>query len=305
MALPTVQFTSITASADSGQHAKVFEALSAMLEAAGWAREYIDADAIGTGTAAAPKWDAVTPAASAVAGRAIYSMPLNGHSRSWYVQMSPDWFAAGDEPSWRFRVGTGIDGSNQLTGAGSPLAVGSDATSSITGQVYVNASEDGFALVHCAAAAVAHRAFLLERARDVDGVVLDDLICWGLGNNVASDTTWPDVSVTSSPITAVYGMAVGYTAAAGLQELGVAASHVYNGLSTNTTTGGDGETNIPVGPIVISPQVRGYPRLALVVSPADGVEGTQHAVFVDGSVRIYQTADDNGVCLGYLLMATE
>src|SRR5690606_34209291 len=65
-------------------------ALHDALVAAGWSVEYLDADAIGSGSEEAPAWDKNFSSSSSV-GVAVYRMPVNGSLTRWYVKPEFGW----------------------------------------------------------------------------------------------------------------------------------------------------------------------------------------------------------------------
>jgi hypothetical protein len=290
MALPTVYYHRIAPGTDSSLHSEVFPILHGLLDDAGWTTQFIDSDAIGTGSSSAPAWDK-TPTVNETAGRAIYSMPANDHSRVWYVQLIPRWGGnVTSNMSLSARIGTGIDGSNELTGAGTEVTWQSSAASNSL-PVMFSVSEDGLALVYDSNSGVTttnvntFRFVLIERMREFDGTVSDDLGMTGY----AAAGSFGDGSQ-------IFGC-FSYRASDGL-EYAVNTTAMLTGHGTSLTntgtfttyslTSADGETGMPAGPFVSSGRVWGLPRLLLTMFSSDVVVNTDHPVSVDGGVKLYR-----------------
>lgn len=287
MALPTVHFDQVAAATNSSLISAFMPKLQAVKFDAGWDILYADATAIGGGSSSVPAWDA-TPTINTSAGRAIYRMPANDHGRQWYVQIELGWGGnASNSHQFKITIGTGWDTVDALTGAGSTITYETSATA--TGvEFLVAASEDGFAFIY-AITGNAARWVLVERSRDFDGTVTDDLSVMGY----AAVTT---AGYFPNGHTPQYGC-VRYRASDGLQYaanrimmLGPLASiSSFASLSNaGTTTSADGETNVPIGPINASGMVSGLPRLLQAVLGTDAVANTDHPVLVDGGVKLYR-----------------
>lgn len=282
MALPTIRFQLIPAATNSSLHSAVYPALCALLDLAGWTQLYIDSDAIGGGSSGSPAWDK-TPAASTQCGRAVYQQPANGHTRQWALELVPAWAGDNTELMWRFRVGTGVDGGNNLQNPGDYLSVVTDGPGALNAEVLLSVSEDGFAMVSANVSASISKVFIAERARDVDGTVLEDLWCYGFNAETGnSGTQWPD---STTGMSGGNGRNVTYRAGDAFQY----TSRVAGLITGDSLTGLDGEHNIPAGPIPNVPQVMGYPRHALFSLQTDATIASDHPVYVDGALRTYRT----------------
>lgn len=282
MALPDVHYDRIAAATNSSLHSATMPKFHALLVAAGWTCAYINADAIGTGSAGSPMWDK-TPAVTTSCGIAIYSMPLNGHDRAWYVKIEPGWGSnVTTGYSLKVTIGTG-ESSGTLTGAGNEFEYLSTTTS--TGnEVIMAASEDGFAYHHAGTAAASIRFISVERLREFDGTVTSDLGILG----AAATGTFIDQ-------TPYYGC-VAYRASDAYEYATngwFALARVTNYVSfapagTGSTTSADGETGTPIGPVNTSARAWGIPRLLIVVGQLDAVANSDHPVLVDGATRLYR-----------------
>lgn len=259
--------------------------LQALFFAAGWDIIYADSDAIGGGSSGVPAWDK-TPATNVSAGRAIYRMPANGHSRQWYVQLEPFWGSNVTLTGMTIKLGTG-ESAGTLTGAGNALTWGPASASNISQEFMACASEDGFALGVGLSNVNTNMWILVERLRDLDGTVLDDLGVLGSSNG----GSWPDGATGS------YGC-IRYRASDALQFAAnrtflltpIASFQSASSWGTGaTTTAADGETNVLIGPFNASGGMAGLPRLLLACMVDDSVANTDHPVFIDGSVKLYRT----------------
>lgn len=288
MALPTVEFDQVAAGTGSSLVSNFMTRLQARMFAVGWTIMYANSDAIGGGSSSVPAWDK-TPANTTSAGRAIYRMPSNDHSRQWYVQLELGWGTnSTNNHQFKITIGTGWDTVDALTGAGSTITYEAGSSSSANVEFLVAASEDGFAFVY-ASASQAGRWVLVERARDFDGTVGDDLIVMGYAAQITAGY-FPDSHAPT------YGC-VRYRASDGFQY---AANRImllgplggigaFGGLNNHgTTTSPDGETNVPIGPINASGGVAGLPRLIQAVLGNDAVANTDHPVLIDGGVKLYR-----------------
>lgn len=301
MAAPTIVYDSAVAASGSSLHASVFSALHDLLTDAGWTQEYIDSDAVGGGSSGSPAWDK-TPANNTATGRAIYSMPLNDHSRAWFVEFTPSWGAtAANNLVWTIRIGTGIDGGNDLIDPGSTLSVGTNNVAATASAMQMSASEDGFFVSVNHGSANISRVFWVERVRDIDGVVGDDLFVSAMAS-ATTNAAWPG---SLSPNSTAGPPLLRYRASDGLESATRLMLLLNAGAST---TGGSGETNIPQGPIPTIPSIGGYPRLFLFLPTADATFNTDHPVLVDGGVKQYRTATtalNVSAGVGTLIVATE
>lgn len=300
MALPTVHFDQVAAGTNSSTIQNVMTRLQAVMLAATWDLLYADATAIGGGSSGNPAWDA-TPTNNTSAGKTIWRMPANDHSRQWYVQVEVGWGSnTGNFHRFIVTVGTGFDGVDALTGAGSTITYETGGSASTGLEAIMAASEDGFALFHTSNSQLTARWILVERARDLNGTVNDDLIVCGY----ASATTagyFPNVTPNHG--------SVRYRASDGLQYAGapyfaLAAVNNAQGMSTlatGSTTSADGETNVPVGPVPMSGGIAGIPRLAMMLNANDVVINTDHPVLVDGQVRLYRVQSGTLPSSGYAL----
>lgn len=283
MALPTVHYDRIVAGTNSSLISEFMPKLQALLFAAGWDILYADSDAIGGGSSSIPAWDK-TPATNESAGRAIYRMPSNDHSRQWTVQIEPGWGSSTtNNHAFAVTIGTGWDTIDALTGAGSTLAY--QSTASTTGvEVLLAASEDGLAFQYVGTTSNIARFVLVERARDFDGTVSDDL---GVLGYAAGGTFFDQLPA--------YGCAR-YRASDGMEYASnrwftLAPANTLNSsanFATASTTSADGEANVPIGPINMSGVPAGLPRLVQIVGQLDAVTNTDHPVLIDGGVKQYR-----------------
>lgn len=282
MALPTVHYDRIAAATNSSLHSETMPKFHALLVAAGWTVQFINADAIGTGTSALPAWDK-TPVINTSCGIAIYSMPLNGHTRAWYVKVEPGWGAnVTSGYSFKVTIGTGQT-AGVLSGAGNEFQYLGNAVS--TGnEVIMAASNDGFAYHHAGTALGSIRWINVERLREFDGTVTSDLGVLG----GAPAGSFPDQAPYWGCV--AYRASDGYEYATnGYMLLARPSSYtVFVASSTVSTTSANGETGIPIGPVNTSARAWGIPRLALVVGQLDAVTNSDHPVLVDGSVKLYR-----------------
>ena len=283
MALPTVVHTHIPAATNSSLNAPVGRAIHALLVAAGWTPMYVSPVAIGTGTSENPQWDA-TPVINTSTGYAIYRMPLNGFTRQWFMRIELAW-GASITTALRIdvRIGTDWNGVSELTGAGSTFQFLTNATATAN-VVNMAASEDGFAFHHAGTAAGSIRWVLVERVRDHDGTVGDDVCVMGgaiTGTFPGQNTYWG---------AARYRASDGLEYATG-QYMLLARPSAFTTFASPTisTTGVSGETNVPLGPYAFVSEPQGVPRLILCLSIVDVVAGTDHAVYVDGGAKLYRS----------------
>jgi hypothetical protein len=283
MALPTVHYDRIAAATNSSLHSETMPKLHALLIAAGWTIEYANADAIGGGSAGTPAWDK-TPAVSTSCGIAIYSMPLNDHSRSWFVKLEPGWGSnVASGLSMKITVGTG-ESAGTLTGAGNEFEYLGTTTTQTGNEVIMAASEDGFAYHHVGTTANAIRWFSVERLREFDGTVTADLGVLG----AAATGTFPDQAPHYGCV--AYRASDGYEYAMnGWMALARVTNYAsFAGPATITTTSADGETGTPIGPVNTSARAWGIPRLVLIVGQLDALASTDHPVLVDGGTKLYR-----------------
>jgi hypothetical protein len=279
MALPTVHYDRIAAATNSSLHSETMPKLHALLVAAGWTVEFINSDAIGTGTSGSPAWDK-TPAVSTSCGIAIYSMPLNDHSRAWFVKLEPGWGSSvtngvQHEGHGRYgRVGGNADGRRQRVrlpwaqrlrpatkSSWPPARTGSRTTT----RAPPSAASAGSTSSAC-------------------------------GSSTAPS---PPTSACSavrpsgrSPIRLPYYGCVAYRASDGYEYatngwmlLARVPPTLHSNSATVSTTSADGETGIPIGPVNTSARAWGIPRLILIVGQLDAVANSDHPVLVDGGTK--------------------
>jgi hypothetical protein len=251
----------------------IASALHTALLLAGWTCEYLDADAIGTGTLEAPAWDK-TPTTNQTVGVAVYRMPANGSLTRWYVRPEVGWFAASTRTAFRtLTVGTAHSGSGVLTGgnASSPLAA---TSTTITTSGYgwaLNASENGFYI-----GSTSSPWMYCERVRSPGEVVEDEVklsICHTTAASMVAQLVSATLGVVNNSNQAVY-----LINAAG-----------WAGVSPANSVAGD----IHAGPLVTGPYFMdgdpylGPPRLFIAIPSADVTVGTLVDLNVDGSWRAY------------------
>jgi hypothetical protein len=302
MAIPTVRYDRIAPASNSSLISEFMPRLQAVMFDAGWEIVYADAIAIGGGTGSVPAWDA-TPVASTSAGVAIYRMPANGFTRQWYAQVELSWGSTvASNHNFIVTIGTGWDAVSALTGAGDTFTWLANATS--TGlEVLMSASEDGFAWHYATANAGSNRWVIVERARDFAGTVGEDLIVTGAANA----GTFVDQSATYGAVR--YRASDGYqyptSRHGGLTFANSQTAVLAFGALTMSFTAADGESGLAMGPFCFSGIPSGLPRLLLWMAIPDAVTGTNHPVYVDGSVRQYRTPLSLLTNAPAILIATE
>lgn len=285
MGLPTVHHDRIVAGTNSSLISAFAPKLHALLVAAGWTILYANADAIGSGSSSNPAWDK-TPATNASAGKTIYRMPANDHTRQWCVQIEHGWgTSTANNLTTSITVGTDWDGTSALIDAGGTITYASNA-STLNLEVLISTSEDGFAFAYAGNTTSLLRWALVERPRAFDGQVTDDLAISGY----AVGGTFPSSNIA-------YGCAR-YRASDGLEYTAApwaALAHSQGPTSWQGPASGggftsaDGETGLPIGPLTISGIPAALPRLLLLIHAQDAVAASDHPVFVDEDVRLYRT----------------
>lgn len=300
MALPTVEYARIVAGTNASLISAFMPIFQGLMFDAGWDILYADATAIGGGSSSVPAWDA-TPTINTSAGRAIYRMPANDHSRQWYVQIELGWGGnAANNHRFIVTIGTGWDSVDTLTGAGNTVTYESGgATTGL--EVLMAASDDGLAFEYVSTNATTTRFVLVERARDLDGTVGDDLILLGYSSN----GTFPDGNPSYSGMRYRGSDGLEYAVNRWFLLAPTTSPSSFPNNSTSSTTSADGETNLPIGPICMSGTPAGLPRLVQIVGQLDAVAGTDHPVLIDGGVKQYRTPNSFITSAYVVLVARE
>jgi hypothetical protein len=292
MATPTVRHDNQAAAAGSGLVSVLMPRLQTLLLAAGWTIEHADADAIGTGTAAAPAWDK-TPAANTDAGIAVYKMPLNGHTTQWFARVRPGWAGATTRVHMRgLTIGAAHDGSGSVTGGGAELvpAVVTGNTDALEWQAAV--SEDGFVVI--LGTISSHPLWAVERARLLAGAVTDDVIAYNKGTSTTTGYAGRLASASAGEVNSSYPVAL--------------VGHHFGGTAATIPSV---ESQDAAEIVVLGPYHPGGlplfapPRLWLLASPADVPGNADRVLTVDGAARTYRAMSASiSTSLGIILVAT-
>lgn len=246
-------------------------ALHAHLIASGWSIEYADSDAIGSGSAGAPAWDK-TPATVSDAGFAVYQMPANDHTTEWYVRIRPAWGAATTRVYVAgVTIGDTHDGSGGVTGGASEVAVAATGSNTDGYAWGISACEDGFAL---AMAGSGSTTVLVERLRELDGTVTDDLVALLTVTQLKCAHVRAGVGLVTSQPPIVLGA--------------LGPSGVLTFGTGNTIVNGDGDEVPIVGPFwPKGDPFYGPPRTAFLGSATDYATSTSYEREVDGGGKTY------------------
>lgn len=295
MALPTIDYSFVSAATNASTIQAVMTKLHAMLVVKGWTIEYADSDAIGGGTGSTPAWDK-TPAVNTDAGVVVYRMPANDHATEWYVKIIPMWgSAAVDRLAIRFlQAGTGHSGGT-LTGGGSGITLAASTATNISNAAHhVAVSEDGFAVLWDG---VGNTPFaLVERVRAADGTVTDAVLAMFRINGTGANFR-----------RASYTAAAGEDLVSDTIFLGrVSDSGIMSGLNVVVSlASADGSASPIVGPYLArESMLAAPPRLLNFIAPLDNSLGNTIQQYVDGGAKVYQTGLTSHT-IGHVAIATE
>ena len=292
--MATVQYGEITAATDGALISIVMPLLHTKLLAAGWTLEYVDADAIGSGSAETPAWDKA-PVTNTDAGVAVYRMPANGAFTRWYARIRPGWAANTNRPHIRgVTVGSGHAGDGVLTGSTSEIVPSIANAQTDNRQVYVAASEDGFYLNWYAGSSTDATTHV-ERIRLMDESVQDEVIAFNRFNNFQSAFLSASLGGSNLDFTSAMSLQTQSSSSVGVNPDAQWAMSLY------------ADTWLFVGPFwPIGDPLTGLPRLWRIAPAMNVAAGTTIQVDVDGGLKTYKVAStpwSNQV--GMLVVATE
>lgn len=183
--MASVQYT--TGAAGSSVPATFMVGLHTVMLAAGWTVEFIDADAIGTGTSGAPAWDKAYPVNVSI-GVAVYRMPANGSLARWFVRLEPMWGLGVLRQRINVHVGSAHDGSGNVSNPASAIPeIETTAPSSnqTDGPWWASASEDHLFLYCPGNTTISNfngAGAFVERVRDASGTVQEPVVAFAKGN---------------------------------------------------------------------------------------------------------------------------
>lgn len=286
MAAPTIHHHS----APSGSGASTLDVWMPKLDDmlvndAGWERSFVDSDAIGGGSAGAPAWDK-TPSTNTDAGIAVYRMPANDHTTRWYVRLRPGWGSQTTGSYMRgITIGTTHDGNGGVTGGNSELTPSTLNHANSNMQHMLSVSEDGFALI----IQPNHANFVMsivERARTLNGTVLDDVIAaMKFGSTVGCHVNASVGQVSADAPLRLMAMSGDLPSLEASDATNVAVIGPY-------FTGGN--------PLFAPP------RLGFFASPQDVLGDSDRELVIDGGSKTYRAATAAaGASLGIWLAAIE
>lgn len=299
MALPTIRFHRFSTGA--GNMSNLMMALHARLLEAGWVANFLSTAAIGTGTAADPRWNN-TAAINTSAGRAIYIMPANGFVRQWHVEIDPRWGGSTNQLNFRIRVGLGSDAVGNITDTG-PNTYNFHLTSTTSNnalETMIATSEDGLFVGILGSGFDNTIHMSIERARTLAGVVTEDLLIMGVSPVVTSGNLIGFISPCAS-IRRRASDGVEFTPRPMFLLGGLSSSGGFLSPNSalNNLAGIDGTVPVPAGPYTSGGEFSGCPRLFLYGYPSNIMLGSSQWVFVDGQQRIYrvQTASTTAIAV--------
>jgi len=293
MALPTITYDRDGANTDASTVQAVMTKLHTMLLSKGWTIEYADASAVGSGSSGSPAWD-TTPASNTDAGTVVYQMPANDHDTPWYIKITAKWGSAPAD-DWCFtfaQAGTGHS-SGTLSGGGSGVtrSVSNGDVTSLGHEMAV--SEDGlFILLD---GSTSSSVFLLiERVRDADGTVSDEVFIMVKNNTSSASIAW-----------AFYSAATGEDTTSDIAVIGRVVSNWTTLSGAGSLLSADGASSALVGPYPTRRANLGAPpRLACLVSTYDASLDSNIQLNVDGGAKTYHVTT-NSQSHSYLAVATE
>ena len=300
MATPTIRHHNEPPSSGSNLVSNFMPKLTELLLLAGWTQEWINADAIGTGTTALPAWDK-TPANSSDAGIVVFRMPANGLTVQWYVCIVPGWNSPVTEVTFRrMYAANAYAGTGELNSGG---VGGNVPLATTTNQQYghaISVSEDGLivALHGGIGGPAAARAIHFERVRNAAGAATDDLAVFGYGGSSGNNGRLlvPTGSAVPDAIWSATNVAVCLAWITGVNV----------GMISNTSTPAlkdyaTGADSSIVGPFVVgSAGLSSAFRLLVGFAWADGASDGLVEVNIDGGLKTYRMANTNAAQSSYI-----
>lgn len=261
-------------------------ALHDALIAAGWTIIYADTDAIGTGSSGSPAWDK-TPATITDAGRTIYEMTATTATSTRYVEILWRWGNPVSEWCPQVDIGTGHDGSGNLTGNLGRRGL-TDLSGAIGGSdTWVTAHEDGFGVEVYDAQGW---QFAVDHAWNLDGTVRDDLLIYFRSYSATNASYWTGISDYNR---CARGSVVGLDTSGTLIPehealfLGAGGTSTTSLAPPNTMLAPDGTVGIPAGPYTMLAAGLVMLKSILAFGPSDNALGSTQAVTFDGTNRTY------------------
>lgn len=242
-----------------------------LLIAAGWELQYANANAIGTGTASSPKWDAVTAATNTSAGLATYRMPLAGLTNRWVVQIELHWTTTTSTFGIRTTTAQAVNtGTGALTLPGTTYGPNGQVAHT-TAESVIAVSEYGFVVN---SASIWHG---VERRRSITNAWMDDIL-----------THQHAAGTPTGFAQGGWGRARSWATG----EFAPMALAWLNGLDGSsalgiTTLSGADNVGYPTGPYQTSDGLGGLVRHLVTMRPADSVAGVDQGIEVNGTVRMY------------------
>lgn len=258
--------------------------LDELLVAAGWSRSFVNAAAIGTGTAGSPKFDSVAFASGVSFGIVQYLMPLSTLANRWVIEVEWKWGSSNSQLAVTLRTATAGDASGNLTGASAARGLSAGSWNGTTTDVILVANEHEFWL--------ANNSFRLGagRARSMTGGVQDDLIVYGLGGTAASLSGF---STTSGSHSIRRNWAGGESSDTFVDfNLTHTGSSTYAPATTVSTV--TPNVSYPIGPRNLSGGRSAEPRLYMEMASGDAVYGAEQSFLVDGQTVVYYCMDGTG-----------
>lgn len=295
MALPTIVYDYDAAQTDASIPSAVLTKLHGMLVSKGWSIEYADSAAIGGGSANDPAWDTAFSSGADI-GTVVYQMPANDHDTEWFVKFTAKWGSADDRWAFTFvQCGVGHDGNGSLSGGGSGVTRSASSGSVVDVAHHVAASEDGLFLL--LDGGTSSSIFLLiERMRDSDGTVSDDMLIY-MKTNTNSN------SIGLASYEAGSGENAGQSVAIFQRH---ASGESWSGASfASSLLSGNGERVALVGPYPTGRDPLGSPpRLACLIPTGDATLGSNVQLAIDGGNKAYRVSDSSQ-SHSYWAIATE
>jgi hypothetical protein len=267
--------------------------LHGSLVSSGWEVEFIDSDAIGSGTAEDPAWD-TTPVVNTDGGVVVYKMPpidpMDVEEQAWYVRLRTAWGSNVARPQIRsVTVGTSVDGSGDVSG-GPDEFLPAVATATSNNVFFTSATyEHGFFFdLHIAGASHLH----IERLRDYAGEeILNELVIF-----YYNGTTYWSYKINQDGM-----MPYDYFFMLANND-GVAVT-----TQVVSTASRDGSTSFVPGPFFPGGDpFHWHPRLACLMPNNEVTSNQDILINIDGGVKTYRAITINlSTTLGRWVVATE
>jgi hypothetical protein len=260
------------------------QALVASAAAQGWAVDYANSNAIGTGSAGSPKFDTVAYASGASVGIMILKMPLGSLSTQWLVKIEVAWGTSAG--AWLLKVTTATSQSGGvLTGAGSMITMGSASAAAISVEYWVGVHANEFVISLPNTWLIA-----VGRKRTLAGSYLDDIGLMSFASSSSFAAGYPapvSMTLVMGGLCLVRNIAQGeYTSVRALSWGHVGGGTGY--ISADTMTDNSAAYGYPVAPFWMGNGPGGFPRTFAIFCLNDMPAPLNHfAVTVDGADRLF------------------